>query len=261
MPRLDREVFLRGISSSRERASVLIKNGSISVNGCICMKPSRNVSDSDLIELSGDDLKYVGRGGLKLEKALSDFDISVRDKICIDIGASTGGFTDCMLKNGALKIYAVDVGHGQLAESLRHDSRVVNLEGNDIRNLDSGCFEYPADFISIDVSFIKLEQVLPKAKELLAGDGIISALIKPQFEAGRNNIGKNGIVRDRNTHIDVLNSIDLFSRSIGLYPQKYIYSPVRGGSGNIEYLVKLTKSVNNNCFDFSELVNQAYGNL
>ncbi|MGN0677302.1 MAG: TlyA family RNA methyltransferase, partial [Ruminococcus sp.] len=152
MNRLDREVFKRGISSSRERATVLIKGGNISVNGKVCIKPSFSVEESDIIELSGDDLKYVGRGGLKLEKALSEFNICLENKICIDIGASTGGFTDCMLKNGALKIYAVDVGHGQLAESLKNNQKVVNLEGTDIRNLSVGDFENPADFISTDVS-------------------------------------------------------------------------------------------------------------
>ncbi len=260
MNRLDREVFSRGISSSRERALVLIKGGNISVNGKVCLKPSQSVGESDIIELSGSDLKYVGRGGLKLEKALSAFDISLLNKVCIDIGASTGGFTDCMLKSGALKVYAVDVGHGQLAEVLRSDSRVVNMEGTDIRNLDINNFDRKADFISIDVSFISLEQILEKAGEFLSDDGIISALIKPQFEAGRQYIGKNGIVKDRKVHIRILNDIDRFSRSIGLYPQKYVYSPIRGGSGNIEYLVKLSKVPDINFFDFSEIVNQAYRN-
>ncbi|MDD7185679.1 MAG: TlyA family RNA methyltransferase [Ruminococcus sp.] len=261
MNRLDREVFKRGISSSRERATVLIKGGNISVNGKVCIKPSFSVEESDIIELSGDDLKYVGRGGLKLEKALAEFDICLENKICIDIGASTGGFTDCMLKNGASKIYAVDVGHGQLAESLKNNQKVVNLEGTDIRNLSAGDFEKPADFISIDVSFISLKQILPKALELLSAEGIISALIKPQFEAGRQNISKNGIVKDKKTHIRILQDIDSFSRSIGLYPHKYIYSPVRGGSGNIEYLVKLTKSFSADIPDFSALVNGAWEGL
>lgn len=257
MNRLDREVFSRGISSSRERASILIKGGNISVNGKVCLKPSQSVGDSDIIELSGNDLKYVGRGGLKLEKALSAFNINLLNKVCIDIGASTGGFTDCMLKNGALKVYAVDVGHGQLAEILRSDSRVVNMEGTDIRDLDISSFDCKVDFMSIDVSFISLEQILRKAGEFLADEGIISALIKPQFEAGRQYIGKNGIVKDKKIHVRILNDIDRFSRSIGLYPHKYICSPIRGGSGNIEYLVKLSKIPDSNFFDFVELVNKA----
>lgn len=261
MNRLDREVFKRGISSSRERATVLIKGGNISVNGKVCIKPSFSVEESDIIELSGNDLKYVGRGGLKLEKALAEFNICLENKICIDIGASTGGFTDCMLKNGASKIYAVDVGHGQLAESLKNNHKVINLEGTDIRNLFIRDFEKPVDFISIDVSFISLKQILPKSLEFLSDDGIISALIKPQFEAGRQNINKNGIVKDKKTHIRILQDIDSFSRSIGLYPHKYIYSPVRGGSGNIEYLVKLTKSVTEKSFDFSEIAGQAFSEL
>lgn len=259
--RLDREVFARGITSSRERAAVLIKGGNISVNGKICLKPSQSVENSDVIELSGSDLKYVGRGGLKLEKAIEEFNINLKDCTCIDIGASTGGFTDCMLKNGALKVYAVDVGHGQLADNLRKNERVVNLEGTDVRNLKAEDFENPADFISVDVSFISLEQILPKASELLKDDGIISALIKPQFEAGKQNIGKNGVVKDKKIHIRVLENIDLFSRSINLYPDNYIFSPIKGGNGNIEYLVKLTKKLNNKLFDFPELVNKAYGKL
>lgn len=261
MNRLDREVFARGIASSRERASVLIKGGNISVNGKICLKPSYSVQEADIIELSGNDLKYVGRGGLKLEKALSAFDIDLSGKICIDIGASTGGFTDCMLKNGASKVYAVDVGHNQLSEALKSERRVVNLEGTDIRNLSLKDFEKPADFISIDVSFISLEQILPKALELLSDDGVISALIKPQFEAGRQYIGKNGIVKDKRTHVRILRDIDSFSRNIGLYPQKYIYSPVRGGSGNIEYLVMLSESLSINAPDFSGIVREAWESL
>lgn len=258
MNRLDKEVFARGISSSRERAAVLIKEGSISLNGKICLKPSQNTVESDIIELCGEDLKYVGRGGIKLEKAIEEFNINLENAVCIDIGASTGGFTDCMLKNGAGRVYAVDVGHGQLAQSLIDDSRVINLEGRDIRNLDLSVFHQKADFISIDVSFISLKKILPKASELISENGIISALIKPQFEAGRKNIGKNGIVKDKKVHFGILSDIDFFSRSIGLYPQKYICSPIRGGSGNIEYLVKLAKSSDENCFDFNEIVKRAF---
>ncbi len=257
MLRLDKEVFRRGLAGSRERSAVLIKSGNISVNGKVCIKPSFSVSESDIIEISGEDLKYVGRGGLKLEKALSEFNIDLKNSVCIDIGASTGGFTDCMLQNGALKIYAVDVGHGQLAESLRDNYKVINLENTDIRNLTVLDFERPADFISIDVSFISLKQVLPKASEFLSEGGIISALIKPQFEAGKSSIGKNGIVKDSKVHIRVLKEIEEFSRNINLYSEKYTFSPISGGSGNIEYLVKLTKHQNNNCYDFSDVVKNA----
>lgn len=261
MTRLDAEIVNRKIAQSRERAKVLIKNGSISVNGKVCLKPSFAVESTDEIVSSESDLQYVGRGGLKLEKALDEFEIELDGKVCLDIGASTGGFTDCMLQRGAVKVFAVDVGHGQLAESLKNDHRVVNLEGTDIRNVNLAEFGSLLDFISIDVSFISLKQILPKAFELLSPNGIVSVLIKPQFEAGRSDIGKNGIVKDRKVHRRVLGEIDCFSRNLGLYPLKYTFSPVTGGSGNIEYLAMLSKTDCQSICDFTELVENAWKTL
>jgi len=241
MARLDIELVLRGIAGSRERAKEMIKSGGILVNGKTASKPSLNVLPDDLVEALMPDLQYVGRGALKLEKASEIFNIELTGKVCLDIGASTGGFTDYMLRNGASKVFAVDVGHGQLAESLRNDKSVVNLEGTDIRDITVKDIGGEADFISVDVSFISLKKIIHKIYELLKSGACAAVLIKPQFEAGRENIGKHGIVKDRKVHERILADINSFALNAGLYPEMYTYSPVRGGSGNIEYLVKLIK--------------------
>ncbi len=241
MARLDAELVSRGIARSRQRAKEMIQAGSISVNGSSITKASAEVSPDDVIESSEEEL-YVGRGALKLEKAAAEFGLDFDGKTCIDIGASTGGFTDLMLSRGAAKVFAVDVGHGQLAEKLRSDPRVVNMEGTDIRTVSAEDLGGCADIITVDVSFISLKMILPKVYELLKENACAAVLIKPQFEAGRSGISKNGIVKDRKVHLRVLREIDEFARETGFVCEKYTYSPVKGGSGNIEYLVKLCRS-------------------
>ena len=241
MARLDAELVSRGIARSRQRAKEMIQAGSISVNGSSITKASAEVSPDDVIESSEEEL-YVGRGALKLEKAAAEFGLDFDGKTCIDIGASTGGFTDLMLSRGAAKVFAVDVGHGQLAEKLRSDPRVVNMEGTDIRTVSAEDLGGCADIITVDVSFISLKMILPKVYELLNENACAAVLIKPQFEAGRSGISKNGIVKDRKVHLRVLREIDEFARETGFVCEKYTYSPVKGGSGNIEYLVQLCRS-------------------
>ena len=261
MARLDAELVARGIARSRQRAKEMIESGSVTVNGKAAKKASADVDASDLIESSETEL-YVGRGALKLEKACTEFGIELSDKVCIDIGASTGGFTDYMLQNGAAKVYAVDVGHGQLAESLRSDGRVVNLEGTDIRSVTVESIGGYADFISVDVSFISLEKILPKIGELLRENGEAAVLIKPQFEAGKKDVGKNGIVRDKKVHERVLRQTDAYCAAAGLYAVDYTYSPLKGGSGNIEYLVHLCKCGNSpQIRDFLRLAEEAFSKL
>lgn len=261
MARLDAELVARGVARSRQRAKEMIESGSVTVNGIAAKKASADVAASDVIESSETEL-YVGRGALKLEKACIGFGIELTDKVCIDIGASTGGFTDYMLQNGAAKVYAVDVGHGQLAESLRRDGRVVNLEGTDIRSVTVESIGQYADFISVDVSFISLGKILTKVSELLRENGEAAVLIKPQFEAGKKDVGKNGIVRDKKVHERVLRQTDAYCAAAGLYAVDYTYSPVKGGSGNIEYLVHLRKCGNSpQIRDFLRLAEEAFSKL
>ncbi|WP_028520684.1 TlyA family RNA methyltransferase [Ruminococcus flavefaciens] len=261
MARLDSELVSRGLARSRERAKEMIRSGSVTVNDKAAKKPSDEVSPEDRIETSETDT-YVGRGALKLEKAYEEFGLDLKGKICLDIGASTGGFTDFMLRQGAEKVFAVDVGHGQLAQSLAEDSRVVNMEGTDIREVTADDIGGQADFISVDVSFISLTKILPKVYELLKEGAVAAVLIKPQFEAGRSDIGKRGIVKDRKVHIRVLSEIDSFASSIGFITEKYTFSPVRGGSGNIEYLVKLRRSAGEPVIhDFRELTDSSFSKL
>lgn len=262
MARLDARLVALEIAQSRERAKQMIKSGGVFVNGKPELKPSAEVTEYDEIESKTEDLQYVGRGALKLEKASIEFGINFAGAVCLDIGASTGGFTDYMLKNGASKVWAVDVGHGQLAEALKKDSRVINAEGTDIRNVTADLLGGQADFISADVSFISLKKILPKIYELLKPGGCAAVLIKPQFEAGRKNIGKRGIVKDKKVHINILEDIDEFAASIGFFPERYTYSPVKGGNGNIEYLAKLVKSDRSRtAHDFRNLAEEAFDQL
>ena len=262
MPRLDIELLSRNIATSRERAKELIKGGYITVNGKAASKPALTVCETDEISSSAEEFKYVGRGGLKLERAVSEFELNLKNKICVDIGASTGGFTDCMLQNGAKYVYAVDVGHSQLDEKLRSDERVYNAENTDIRDVDNDFFKYEIDFISIDVSFISVTKVLPKAYEILKEGAEVSALIKPQFEAGKACIGKKGIVKDKKTHMRILSEICGFVRSIGFNPIKLVCSGIKGGSGNIEYLLYLRKEAPVYIeFDYKTIVEQAFSSL
>ncbi|MDE6775693.1 MAG: TlyA family RNA methyltransferase [Ruminococcus sp.] len=252
---------MRGNARSRERAKEMIKSGAVTVNGLPVKKPSFEVSGDDILE-SSEKEKYVGRGALKLERAAEYFSLVFSGMICLDIGASTGGFTEYMLMQGAERVYAVDVGHGQLAEKLRSDIRVVNMENTDIRSISADDTSGQVDVISADVSFISLTKIIPKIIELLKPDGTAAVLIKPQFEAGKMDIGKGGVVRDRKAHIRVLTELDSFFRLCGLIPTGYTYSPVRGGSGNIEYLAELKKCVSETkIYDFRSLVDDAFRNL
>ena len=241
MARLDAAMVQQGLVPSRQRAKTLIQNGQISVNGKVCTKPAFAVEETDQITMEGSDIPFVGRGGLKLEYALEQTKRSLDGLVCLDIGASTGGFTDCMLQRGAAKVYAIDVGHGQLVQSLREDSRVVNWEGTDVRSIAPEQLEQPADFFSVDVSLISLHHVLPYVLPLLKPDAAGAILIKPQFEAGRENIGKNGLVQSQRVHVQALGNILTLLSALGLTVQLLCPSPIRGGSGNVEYLAAVQK--------------------
>lgn len=237
--RLDIILFEKGYAQSREKAKSLIMSGVVFVDGERVDKAGATVDEQAEIEVRGSGINYVSRGGLKLEKAMQLFPINLENKVCMDIGASTGGFTDCMLQNGASKVFAVDVGYGQLAWKLRCDERVVNLERTNVRYLTAEQIGQPIDFISVDVSFISLKLVLPVAKTYLKQDGEIVCLIKPQFEAGRENVGKKGVVRDKQVHIDVVKSIIDFALQNKFDVKGLSFSPVKGPEGNIEYLIYL----------------------
>ena len=241
--RLDVYLTENGLTTSRERAKALIMAGQVYVKNQKCDKAGMMIDDSEKeVEIRGEQLKYVTRGGLKLEKAMAEFPISLENKVTMDIGASTGGFTDCMLQNGAKRVYAVDVGYGQFAWKLRQDKRVVNMERTNIRYVTPEDIGEDIDFASIDVSFISLKLVLPAAYNLLAPDGEIVALIKPQFEAGKGQVGKKGVVRDKSVHFDVIRSVLDFAVDNGFTVLGLSYSPIKGPEGNIEYLAYLKKS-------------------
>lgn len=238
--RLDIYMVKTQMTDSRQKACDLIKSGQVFINNKVCQKPSFLIDEtSPKPEIRGEVLKYVSRGGLKLEKAIDEFGISLNDKIAFDIGASTGGFTDCMLKNGAKKVYAIDVGTNQLSSTLIDDKRVINMEKTNVRYSTPNDFEELADFISIDVSFISLKLILPVVKNLLNEHGEVVALIKPQFEAGKENIGKKGIVKDIKVHFDVCKNILEFSKDFGFITLGLSHSPIKGSDGNIEYLMHL----------------------
>lgn len=259
--RIDIYLSENGYVKSRERAKSLIKSGQVQVNGAVVSKPSYEVSEDEKIEITGEQLRYVGRGGLKLEKAISAFGIKLKDRVCIDIGASTGGFTDCMLQCGASYVYAVDVGHDQLDESLVNDKRVCNMERTNIRNLTPDDFSAVPSFAATDVSFVSLKQILPKIKELLPENGEAAVLIKPQFEAGKSAIGKNGIVKDRKVHERVLADIVSFCFSQQLEVENLVHSPISGGDGNIEYLAHIKHGTASRVFDYKKIVSAAFDEL
>lgn len=252
--RLDSAVFELGISESREKAKALIMAGQIYVNGMKAIKPGVTVSSSDKIELRGNTLPYVSRGGLKLEKAMEVFPITLKDKVCMDIGASTGGFTDCMLQNGAVKVYSIDVGYGQLAWKLRSDSRVVNLERTNFRYVTSEQIPESIDFASIDVSFISLKLIFPALMPLLKTDGECVCLVKPQFEAGKDKVGKKGVVRERSTHVEVIENVIGYASDNGFSVLNLDFSPVKGPEGNIEYLLYIKKANEKTCAVDSEMI-------
>ncbi len=237
--RLDTYLSEKGLCKSRAAAQELIKSGGVSVNGKPAEKNSLDVSDGDEITLDeAKQLKYVGRGGLKLERALKLWKIPLDGKICLDVGASTGGFTDCMLQSGAARVFAVDVGRGQLAEALRSDKRVVSLENTDIREFD---LQEPADFIGADVSFISLKLILPHIYRLLKIGGAAVVLIKPQFEAGKNALNKRGIVTNEKTRQGCVEDINNFAAECGFAIVGAEKSPITGGDGNVEYLLAIKK--------------------
>lgn len=239
--RLDVLLVEKGLVTGRDKAKGFIMAGQVFVDHQIAAKPGAEVDENSLIELRGNTLPYVSRGGLKLERALAEFPISLAGAVCADIGASTGGFTDCMLQNGAARVYAVDVGYGQLAWKLRSDERVVVLERTNIRHVTEAEIPESLDFASIDVSFISLSLVLPVVLRLLRDGGAAVCLIKPQFEAGRDKVGKKGVVRELSTHLEVVEKVVGFAGSIGLPAMGLTYSPIKGPEGNIEYLAYLCK--------------------
>ena len=240
--RLDVLLVEKGLAESREKAKAILMAGIVYVDGNKEDKAGTTFAPDVQIEVKGKTLPYVSRGGLKLEKAMQQFPITLSGKVCMDVGSSTGGFTDCMLQNGAVKVYAVDVGHGQLAWKLRNDPRVVCMEKTNIRYVTPEDIEERVDFSSIDVSFISLTKVLLPVKNLLTDKGQIVCLIKPQFEAGREKVGKKGVVRDRNVHEEVIEMVIAYAASIDLYPLALDFSPVKGPEGNIEYLLFLSKN-------------------
>lgn len=240
--RLDLLVLEKGYTESREKAKALIMAGEILVNGEKEDKAGALFPEDSEIEFKGKGLRYVSRGGLKLEKALSVFEIDLSGRVCLDIGASTGGFTDCMLQNGAAKVYAVDVGYGQLAWKLRNDPRVVNLERANMRYVTAEQVPDKIDFFSADVAFISLRLILPAARELCADGAEAVCLIKPQFEAGRESVGKNGVVRDTSVHTRVVDEIVEWCLGNGFSVLGLDYSPIKGPQGNIEYLIYIKKS-------------------
>ena len=240
--RLDVLLVNRGLASSREKAKAIIMSGVVYVDGQKEDKAGAAFEETAGIEVRGSTLRYVSRGGLKLEKAMDVFGVDVKGKICMDVGASTGGFTDCMLQSGAAKVYAVDVGHGQLDWKLRGDGRVVCMEKTNIRYVTPADVADVIDFASIDVSFISLTKVLGPVRALLRGGGRVVCLIKPQFEAGREKVGKKGVVREKSTHLEVIRMVEDHARGNGYRILDLDFSPIRGPEGNIEYLLYLEKT-------------------
>ncbi len=240
--RIDKLLVEMGLALSREKAKAMILAGSVIVNDQRIDKPGTEVGPEDTVRIRGEKHPYVSRGGQKLEKALDEFGVEITDKIALDIGASTGGFTDCLLRRGAQKVFALDVGYGQLAWSLRRDARVVCVERTNIRKVTSHDFPSPFDLITIDVSFISLTLVIPVVRELLKPAGEIVALIKPQFEVGKGEVGKKGVVRDPDKHREVVEKIKAFSQRIGLVALGIVESPLVGPKGNKEFFLYLRKT-------------------
>jgi 23S rRNA (cytidine1920-2'-O)/16S rRNA (cytidine1409-2'-O)-methyltransferase len=238
--RLDRMMVERGLATTRQRAQAMIMAGNVLVNSLRIDKSGHPVSENADITVKGETLPYVSRGGLKLKEALSSFEVSVSGLVCMDVGASTGGFTDCLLQHGATRVYAVDVGYGQLAWSLRQDARVIPIERMNIRNLPADMIPEPVDLASIDVSFISLKIVVPVVTKFMKPTARIIALIKPQFEVGKGRVGKGGVVRDPHQHQEVIDDLVCFFQEMGWAPHPVIPSPILGPSGNREFLVLLT---------------------
>lgn len=262
--RLDVLLVKRGLAQSREKAKAVIMAGTVYVNGQKEDKAGTMFSEEKIksLEVRGNTLKYVSRGGLKLEKALQVFQIELAEKICMDIGASTGGFTDCMLQNGAAKVYAIDSGHNQLAWKLRNDARVVCMEGTNFRYTIHDDIPDAIDFASVDVSFISLDKILGPAYDLLKPGAHMVCLIKPQFEAGREKVGKNGVVRDSTVHREVIERVTAFTLEKGFSLLHLDFSPIKGPEGNIEYLMHICKPVSvEKDADFTGIVEEKYTDL
>lgn len=264
--RLDVLLVNRQLAPSREKAKAIIMSGNVFVEGQREDKAGSMFKDSVNIEVKGNTLKYVSRGGLKLEKAMSHFDVTLEGKVCMDVGSSTGGFTDCMLQNGAIKVFAVDVGHGQLDWRLRQDERVVCMEKTNIRYVVPEDINDKVAFSSIDVSFISLTKVLLPVYHLLTEDGEVVCLIKPQFEAGREKVGKKGVVRDPKVHEEVIEKVIGFASGIGFRILHLEFSPIKGPEGNIEYLLHIKKGEDTDfesqvCVDVCEIVEKAHSSL
>ncbi|MBS5082431.1 MAG: TlyA family RNA methyltransferase [Clostridiales bacterium] len=264
--RLDLLLVQRQLAASREKAKAIIMSGNVYVNGQKEDKAGSTFDEKSEIEVRGNTLKYVSRGGLKLEKAMSHFDITLDGKVCMDVGSSTGGFTDCMLQNGAVKVYAVDVGHGQLDWKLRQDERVICMEKTNIRYVVPENIEELVEFSSIDVSFISLTKVLLPVRNLLTDNGQIACLIKPQFEAGREKVGKKGVVRDSKVHEEVIHKVIAYAVSISFEVLGLEFSPIKGPEGNIEYLLYLQKQPEGTSweqipFSVEEIVKEAHKKL
>lgn len=260
--RLDVLLVEKGLVESRQKAQALIMAGQVYVKGQKVDKAGSPTDPEAPVEVRGDGLKYVSRGGYKLEKAMNTWPIILEGKVCADIGASTGGFTDCMLQNGASKVYAVDVGYGQFAWKLRQDPRVVCLERTNARYLTTEQIPDPLDFFSVDVSFISLSLILPPLRPLMAQGGQGVCLIKPQFEAGKDKVGKKGVVRDKKVHLEVLEHFLDHAEQAGFAVKGLTYSPIRGPEGNIEYLGWLSAEGDENCqVDLAELVEASHEKL
>ncbi len=262
--RLDILLVKKGLAPSREKAKTMIMEGNVFVDNNREDKAGSSFDENAKIEIKGNTLKYVSRGGLKLEKAMTHFGITLDGKVCMDIGASTGGFTDCMLQNGASKVYAVDVGYGQFAWKLRQDERVVCMEKTNIRYVTPEDIADRLNFASVDVSFISLTKVLGPARALLQNDGEMVCLIKPQFEAGREKVGKKGVVRDKAVHEEVIHKVIDFALETGFSILNLEYSPIKGPEGNIEYLVYIRKTEEGSMADTVDIhavVEAAHGEL
>ncbi len=251
--RLDTLLVDKGLFPSREKAKSSIMAGLIKIDGRVVDKAGTEVPEKAVVEVAGPAIPYVSRGGLKLEKAVKEFELDLKGKIVVDIGASTGGFTDCALQNGAAKVYAIDVGYGQLDWKLRQDPRVVNLERTNFRYFDKGILSENPDLVTIDVSFISLEKILPVVAEILLAGSQVIALIKPQFEAGREKVGKKGVVRDPETHMSVIEKVLVSADQNGFNIKAISYSPIKGPEGNIEYLLYLEKGGTGEAF---QLINK-----
>lgn len=260
--RLDTLLVEQGFFESREKAKAVIMSGEVFVNGQRADKPGSSYPNDATIEVRGGTLKYVSRGGLKLEKALDYFGGSPEGKVCMDCGASTGGFTDCMLQRGAAHVYSIDVGYGQLAWSIRNDERVTVMERTNVRYITPDMFQERPVFATIDVSFISLALVLPAVKQVLLPGGEVFCLIKPQFEAGREKVGKKGVVREKETHIEVLKNFISNAENSGFAVRGITWSPVRGPEGNIEFLGSLiSDDIPSQNIDIEAIVNEVYEKL